>query len=61
MLLENSLDIKDLLEAEMEQFPQSSKDGFIKVMLAVSCGFYSKNEEICAKTFQLITMLVEEF
>jgi hypothetical protein len=61
ILLEHSRIIAELLEAEFENFPNTAAAGFIKVLSTVSCGFYSHNTEVVARTFKLVNFLVTDF
>jgi hypothetical protein len=61
ILLENSRIVAELLEAEYESFPNTATAGFIKVLSTVSCGFYSHNTEVVARTFKLVNFLVTDF
>jgi len=61
LLIENCLTLADLLHLESEQFPDTAKLTFVKVLASLGCGFYSYNLEVCEMTFQLFIGLFREF
>ena len=61
ILIEHATDISALLGAELQQFPQTQKEGFIKVLSAISCGLYSQYWEVVLECMKLLILLVTDF
>ena len=49
-----------MMDSELEQYPQMQQN-FIKVLITLSTGLYSHNQEVCEWTLKLLTRLAEDF